>query len=122
MRGPGIKQLISDFVAIQFDWACGKSYVGRSIAYLHAKRDKEAGEDLVTALSYNASIQVNIALEFVKWSNDEASVERAVFESQKRHTGEYEQAGALENLGLYYIRTAQWQKAFDHTAGAEAEP
>jgi tetratricopeptide (TPR) repeat protein len=26
-----------------------------------------------------------------------------------------QRAGALENLGLYYIRTRQWQKAFEYT-------
>src|SRR5262249_50067792 len=101
-------------VAISLDQKEGGYYVGRARAYLLSHLEKEAGRDLEEALNRDALIDKNIALDFVRWG-DEESAKKAVLQSAKAFKDPDEQAGALENLGLYYIRTDQWQKAFDHT-------
>jgi tetratricopeptide (TPR) repeat protein len=89
-------------------------YVGRSQSYFRLDRKREAGEDLDAALTRNARIDTDIALEFVA-HGDEASARRAVLRSVELSEGPREKAEALENLGLYYIRKKDFPKAFAHT-------
>lgn len=88
--------------------------LARSLSHLNHGDMTESLADLEAASQKGAEISNDTALMFVM-RGDEVLAKAAVEASLKPHTDELSKAAALENLSLYYVRTNQWRKAFEHT-------
>ncbi|MBM4440142.1 MAG: hypothetical protein FJ027_06960 [Candidatus Rokubacteria bacterium] len=88
--------------------------IGRSIALMRVRRFSDAAADLTGAIQAGALIDRPLALQFVR-DGDERLATMAVEKSVEYERDDELKAGALENLGLYYVRARDYQKAFSLT-------
>lgn len=107
-------------LAIAVDGRKPSYYLQRALAQLNRGEVTRASADLREALSLGGHVSKDEALEFVRLG-DEDSARRAVLKSVEAFSDPDERAGARENLGLYFIRVRQWEKAFKHTDEVMAE-